>query len=186
MQPPVVLVVSPDRDFAAVVAEQVKQQLAFSCSVLTDGSTLHDMAPAPALIIASEPLDTDIPLLVPAKPFRLPELLAEAAALIHKPAGNDTLALRRGYALHSKQKQLVGATGQSIDLTDKEMQLLQCLAESTGDSVSKEQLLKTVWGFDSPLETHTLETHIYRLRGKLRELGEEDMIAAVEGGYRLG
>jgi len=73
-----------------------------------------------------------------------------------------------------------------VALTDKEAQLLHSLAESKGQVVSKEHLLKTIWGFEEALDTHTLETHIYRLRGKFRDLtGDESMIAATEGGYKL-
>jgi len=176
----VIVVVSKDKDFSAVIAEQVKHALSPVCYVVENSQDARDFAPA--LIIADEAVETDAPMLTPkTKPFRLPELLAEAAALLQK----DALTLNRGYTLHVQQKQLANEVSKTIGLTDKETQLLQCLAVAKGDSISKEQLLKTVWGFDSPLNTHTLETHIYRLRGKLRELGEEEMIAAVEGGYRL-
>ena len=50
---------------------------------------------------------------------------------------------------------------------------------------SRETLLKEVWGMEADLNTHTLETHIYRLRAKLRELSGNDIIEAFEGGYRL-
>ena len=90
------------------------------------------------------------------------------------------------YSLQLRQKQLLHkASGKSVLLTDKEVQLLQNLAEIKGQGVTKDQLLKNVWGFDEALDTHTLETHVYRLRGKFRELAGEEVIAATEGGYRL-
>ncbi len=72
-----------------------------------------------------------------------------------------------------------------MDLTDKEAGLLQRLAEAGNKGVAKDQLLKDVWGIEALLDTHTLETHIYRLRGKFKELAGDEMIEAVDGGYVL-
>jgi DNA-binding response OmpR family regulator len=127
----------------------------------------------------------DCPVYVPeSKPLRLQELLENVAALLHKPS-SDSIALGRGYALQLKQKHLTHG-GRIAELTEKEAQLLQCLIDGKGESVPREHLLKTVWGIESVLDTHTLETHIYRLRGKFRELAGDEMILATEGGYGCG
>ena len=97
------------------------------------------------------------------------------------------MSLGGRYSLQLRHKQLNHlASGQSVLLTDKEVALLQNLARGKGQVASKEQLLKDVWGFDETIDTHTLETHIYRLRGKFRELSDDDeIIAATDGGYKL-
>ena len=73
-----------------------------------------------------------------------------------------------------------------VALTDKEIAILQELIRANGAMITQEVLLKAVWNYDSLLDTHTLQTHIYRLRNKLREAGlADDMIIAVDGGYQL-
>ena len=53
------------------------------------------------------------------------------------------------------------------DLTDKEVDILKCLISSGEEAVDRDKLLKQVWNYSSDVTTHTLETHIYRLRQKL-------------------
>lgn len=59
------------------------------------------------------------------------------------------------------------ADGGEISLTDKEIMLLYALSTTQSGPVEKSVLYRAVWGFDEELETHTLETHIYRLRRKI-------------------
>ena len=54
-----------------------------------------------------------------------------------------------------------------IELTEKEVDILKCLINSGEEYVDREKLLKQVWNYNSDITTHTLETHIYRLRQKL-------------------
>ena len=54
-----------------------------------------------------------------------------------------------------------------ITLTDTEARLLACLFDARGGDVNRDELLQRVWGYRPGLETHTLETHIYRLRKKI-------------------
>ncbi|MDE3061388.1 MAG: helix-turn-helix domain-containing protein, partial [Pseudomonadota bacterium] len=85
-----------------------------------------------------------------------------------------------------RQKQLMHQpSGKTADVTDKEARLLQVLAGSGKNGVAKEKLLKEVWGIEATLNTHTLETHVYRLRAKFRELAGNEIIAAINGGYGL-
>ena len=83
---------------------------------------------------------------------------------------------------------LIDAEGEEkARLTDKEVALLATLAEAGAAGVPRALLLERVWGYKEDLETHTLETHIYRLRQKI----EADPTAPVwlltiEGGYKLG
>jgi DNA-binding winged helix-turn-helix (wHTH) protein len=73
-----------------------------------------------------------------------------------------------------------------IALTEKEVELLQKLILHDDAILSRDILLKYIWGYGEDINTHTLETHIYRLRGKLRQLnGALDIVFSEEGGYRL-
>jgi len=72
-----------------------------------------------------------------------------------------------------------------VRLTDKEVQLLRLLA-SSAEPVGRSELLEKVWGYRDDLDTHTLETHIYRLRQKLeRDPADPQILLTSEGGYRL-
>jgi len=71
-------------------------------------------------------------------------------------------------------------------LTDKECAILQALGEDPGEVVSRRFLLKSVWGYNEDIETHTLETHIYRLRQKIeRDPGKPEILITHEDGYYL-
>jgi hypothetical protein len=117
------------------------------------------------------------------KPFRMAELAACVERLCAVRA--ETLALAGGLRLHRGLRSLMGA--QEITLTELEDNLLYYLVKKRGEAVPREELFRKVWGFHAELDTHTLETHIYRLRGKIGEAGGDPaLIATTEGGYRLG
>ena len=179
---PVILVISRDEDFAGPLAEQVRRQLAIPCAVAANA---EGVKPSVALVVTNEAMeDAPCPVLrVKNPPFKMRELLGDIMAARQKQSGEE-MTLGHGYSLQPRQKELTHA-GKSVALTDKEVKLLLCLAEASGKAVSKEQLLKDVWGVEAALDTHTLETHIYRLRAKFRELGDDEMVMAAEGGYRL-
>ena len=70
-------------------------------------------------------------------------------------------------------------------LTEKETKILQILYQALPDPVTKAKLLAEVWGLQSDLATHTLETHIYRLRQKITRLTEHSLIITAKNGYQL-
>jgi DNA-binding response OmpR family regulator len=73
-----------------------------------------------------------------------------------------------------------------LPLTEKESQLLRELAEAAPHAMRREQLLAQVWGMNEQVDTHTLETHIYRLRSKLESLVSIPADITTESGtYRL-
>jgi hypothetical protein len=180
-----ILVVSSDKDFAQPLAEQVKKELSLDCRVAESHEAARALSNI-ALVVAheAEPGYACPVLTVRQTPVRMPQLLADISNALQKPVAEETLTIG-AYTVQLRSKQLVYKHKQTA-LTDKEAQLLQSLAEAGRKGVSREQLLKRVWGMEAGIDTHTLETHIYRLRGKFRELSDDDsMIIATLGGYGL-
>ena len=70
-------------------------------------------------------------------------------------------------------------------LTEKEATILKFLYRAFPNDVTKEELLAEVWGFRNGVSTHTLETHIYRLRQKISRLTKKQLILTIEKGYQL-
>lgn len=117
-------------------------------------------------------------------PVKLSGLFADIQAILESNVSADTLEIGPSWALSLQHKTLANQqSGKTLDLTDKEIQILQIIYTNGG--VSREILLKEVWGIDLALDTHTLETHIYRLRKKIRDAFGCEMINAIENGYIL-
>ena len=70
-------------------------------------------------------------------------------------------------------------------LTEKETTILQVLHRVFPGSATKDELLTEVWGIRDDLTTHTVETHIYRLRQKIWQLTKTPIVITTENGYRL-
>lgn len=122
-----------------------------------------------------------------AKPIRLGTLLTRLTALLRQADTLSTAAAGEAlsigpYRFLSAAKRLEAADGTRIRLTEKETQILDHLCRR-GGSAPREDLLGAVWGYGAGINTHTLETHIYRLRRKLA--AGQPLLMRVEGGYRL-
>ncbi|HJS45321.1 MAG TPA: response regulator transcription factor [Rhizomicrobium sp.] len=120
-----------------------------------------------------------------ARPFRISVLLARLHALNTHHAPADDAAVRIGpYTFHPSAK-LLQAEGRKVRLTEKETNILKFLHASCG-TVPRDILLHEVWGYSPAVATHTLETHIYRLRKKIEQDPANAQILLTEGGgYRL-
>jgi DNA-binding response OmpR family regulator len=70
-------------------------------------------------------------------------------------------------------------------LTEKQTTILKYLYRAFTNDVTKDELLAEVWGFQNGVSTHTLATHIYRLRQKISRLTKKQLVLTVEKGYRL-
>ena len=123
-----------------------------------------------------------------AKPFRMSELLARMRAQLRVYDSSEDAIFQIGpYLFRPSVKQLHDPSrGKRLRLTEKESAILKFLYRAGGKPVPRQILLNEVWGYNSHVTTHTLETHIYRLRQKI-ELNPADarLLVTESGGYRL-
>jgi DNA-binding response OmpR family regulator len=119
------------------------------------------------------------------KPFRFSALLARMHALrTHHAASGDAAVQIGPYTFHPSAK-LLQADGRKVRLTEKETNILKFLHASAG-TVPRDILLHEVWGYGPAVATHTLETHIYRLRKKIeQDPARAQILLTEDGGYRL-
>ena len=88
--------------------------------------------------------------------------------------------------LHQKKNTFENSLGELVRLTEKETRIINFLYEARGEVRSKDLILTAVWGYRKTISTHTLETHIYKLRKKLEiGLNEKDLILRSPKGYFL-
>jgi hypothetical protein len=181
-----IIIVSDDQDFTSVLAEQVGAELGVPCHEATPQGLSDKNLADYTLVVSDQPVSTQA-LVVSEKPLRVQDVLAQIEELLHQASVPESRNLSASYCLRGRQKQLLHeGTGKAVDITDKEMQLLLALADAGAGGMRRELLLKRVWGFESPEDTHTLETHVYRLRSKIKELsGDDSMIVATDGGYKM-
>ncbi len=90
------------------------------------------------------------------------------------------------YVLHPRDMSLDDSKGKSITLTEKERDMILCIYRKEGHEIEKTELLSNVWGYGDNIETHTLETHIYRLRQKVEsDPSQPKWLVTTDKGYRL-
>ncbi len=120
------------------------------------------------------------------QPYRLGALLRQIGQMIAEPVLYIDDIPIGDYIFKPQEKALAKGTGEDIALTDREVDILAYMVRHRRKTISRETLLKNVWQYSEGVDTHTLETHIYRLRQKL-EMSAEDprILQTVEGGYSL-
>ena len=121
------------------------------------------------------------------KPFRFAVLLARIRAQLRSHEASEDAVFPIGpYSFRPGTKLLVNERGSKVRLTEKETAILRYLYRSGEKPVSREVLLQEVWGYNSGVTTHTLETHIYRLRQKIEQDPANAALLVTEaGGYKL-
>jgi DNA-binding response OmpR family regulator len=122
------------------------------------------------------------------KPFRLGVLLARLRAQLRShEASTDAVFTIGPFAFQPAAKLLVeNGSRKKIRLTEKEVAILRYLYRAGDKAVTRETLLGEVWGYNAGVNTHTLETHVYRLRQKIeRDPGRAEILVTAPGGYRL-
>ncbi len=121
------------------------------------------------------------------KPFRFSVLLARMRAALRQHDQSEDVVFTIGpYSFQPAAKLLEAPDGGKVRLTDKETSILKYLYRQGPKTITREVLLKEVWGYNNRVTTHTLETHIYRLRQKIeRDPSNARLLVTEEGGYRL-
>src|SRR5215813_1399746 len=121
------------------------------------------------------------------KPFRFAVLLARIRAQLRQHEASEDAVFTIGpYTFQPSSKVLLNLMGNKVRLTEKETAVLPYLYRAGQRPVSRETLLQEVWGYNSGVTTHTLETHIYRLRQKFEKDAATPAILVTEaGGYKL-
>ena len=121
------------------------------------------------------------------KPFRFAVLLARIRAQLRSHEQSEDAVFRIGpYEFRPAAKLLVDAKQKKVRLTEKETNILKYLYRAGEKPVSREELLAEVWGYNAGVTTHTLETHIYRLRQKIEpDASGMKLLLTEAGGYRL-
>ena len=121
------------------------------------------------------------------KPFRFGVLLARVRAHLRQHEQSEDAIFTIGpYTFKPSSKILVHQDQSKIRLTEKETAILKYLYRASDQVVGRDVLLHEVWGYNSGVTTHTLETHIYRLRQKIeREPSNAEILITETGGYKL-
>src|SRR5579872_5566814 len=121
------------------------------------------------------------------KPFRFAVLLARIRAQLRSHEQSEDAVFRIGpYEFRPAAKILVDERQRKIRLTEKETNILKYLYRAGDKPVSREELLTEVWGYNAGVTTHTLETHICRLRQKIEpDAAGARLLMTEAGGYRL-
>ena len=122
------------------------------------------------------------------KPFRLSVLLARLRAHLRRSDQSEGATLMIGpYTFRPGDKLLLDtAARRKVRLTEKETAILKYLYRAGDRPITRETLLGEVWGYQAGVSTHTLETHVYRLRQKIeQDPSKAEILITEPGGYRL-
>ena len=121
------------------------------------------------------------------KPFRFAVLLARIRAQLRQHESSEDVTLTVGpYTFKPSQKLLIDKKGGKLRLTEKETAIIKFLYRAGDKVVTRDVLLEEVWGYNSGVTTHTLETHVYRLRQKIeRDPSNAEILVTESGGYKL-
>lgn len=121
------------------------------------------------------------------KPFKFAVLLARVRSHLRNYDASEDAVLKIGeYIFKPSSKHLIRPAGARLRLTEKEAAILKFLYRANAAVVTREVLLRELWGYNSNVTTHTLETHIYRLRQKIeRDPANAQILLTEGGGYKL-
>ncbi|MCR6501581.1 response regulator transcription factor [Shinella sp. CPCC 101442] len=149
---------------------------------------------APIIMLTGHDTDSDTILGLEAgandyvtKPFRFAVLLARIRAQLRQHESSEDATFTVGpYTFKPGQKLLTLENGQKIRLTEKEAAIIRYLYRADQKVVTRDVLLEEVWGYNSGVTTHTLETHVYRLRQKIeRDPSNAEILVTENGGYKI-
>jgi len=193
-----------EADSGAQAADRVKEGL-YDLVILdvglpdTDGRELCRLlrkqgVKCPILMLTGHDSDADTILGLDAgandyvtKPFRFPVLLARIRAQLRQHEQSEDAVFQLGpYTFKPAMKLLETEDNKKVRLTEKETNILKFLYRAQSGVVARDVLLHEVWGYNAGVTTHTLETHIYRLRQKIEpDPSNARLLVTESGGYRL-
>ena len=200
-----ILLISDNEIFRADVSEQLKLYASDFEVYSEDNNTIFDVVILDTLSEKMKDLQIKmnripIVLLLPQggeadsfdnvrvinKPIVLENLLDALHSMVNIFANNDVIKFNQ-YCLNSGSKEITNfRNGEVVKLTEREISIIKYLYKAQGEIVSKAELLSEVWGYSSEASTHTVETHIYRLRQKVEHDNKEFQIIVTEdNGYKL-
>ncbi|MBT5767159.1 MAG: response regulator transcription factor [Kordiimonadaceae bacterium] len=122
------------------------------------------------------------------KPFEFGILLARVRAHLRQHLISEDASYPVGHYVFKPGDKILTdeETGEKIRLTEKETAILKFLKRAEGATISREKLLNEVWGYNANVTTHTLETHVYRLRQKIEsDQTKAKIILTESGGYSM-
>jgi DNA-binding response OmpR family regulator len=121
------------------------------------------------------------------KPFKFAVLLARIRAQLRQHEQSEDAVFNIGhYTFKPSSKMLIDEKGGKVRLTEKETSILKYLYRAGEKVVTRDVLLHEVWGYNAGVTTHTLETHIYRLRQKIeKDPSAAEILVTETGGYKL-
>jgi DNA-binding response OmpR family regulator len=121
------------------------------------------------------------------KPFRFGVLLARIRAHLRMHEHSEDAVFKVGpYTFKPSAKMLIREDTRKVRLTEKETAIIKFLLRAGDQVISRDVLLHDVWGYNAGVTTHTLETHIYRLRQKIeRDPSHAEILVTEGGGYKL-
>lgn len=149
---------------------------------------------APIIMLTGHDTDSDTILGLEAgandyvtKPFKFAVLLARLRAQLRTHEQSEDAIFNVGpYTFRPSQKLLSEEDGSKVRLTEKETAIMKYLYRAEQKVIGRDELLENVWGYNSGVTTHTLETHIYRLRQKIeKEPSNARLLVTEGGGYKL-
>lgn len=149
---------------------------------------------SPIIMLTGNTADSDVVLGLDAgandyvtKPFKFAVLLARIRAQLRQHEQSEDAVFAIGpYTFKPASKMLVDDKGSKVRLTEKETSILKYLYRSGEKVVTRDVLLHEVWGYNAGVTTHTLETHIYRLRQKIeKDPSNAELLVTEMGGYKL-
>ena len=121
------------------------------------------------------------------KPFRIQFFINKIDFVLAKISGSSDVSYRIGPFVFFPEKKVIKFDDQpDIELTEKEVSILKCLLSHREGPVDRKKLLKQVWNYNLGVTTHTLESHIYRLRQKLEtDPSIPRLIISEGGGFKI-
>ena len=122
-----------------------------------------------------------------AKPLRLGALIARIRTQLRQFHASDDVRFEIGNLSFVPSNKMLHEIGsdRAQALTEKEAKILKFLHRAFPSNVTKDELLAEIWEFQNGVSTHTLETHVYRLRQKISRLTKKQLVLTIEKGYRL-